>query len=283
MDPSPVAVMRGVHRLVSQLPLPEMATLIYLVFDPATRRLRFANAGHPPALVIGGSGSTYLGDGLAPPVGVTADDLYAEASYQLTEGATLLLYTDGLVERRRESIQDGLDLLRLEAAAHSAADPEELCDRLLSSLVEQGSTADDIAILVMRPALPRDGALHLNLPAEPQMLAQMRRSLRQWLRDKGVAPANEDEVLVACGEACANVVQHAYDGASGYVEIDADLNGNTVHVSVRDRGQWRPAGERGGGWGQSLMGALMDSVEVQRGADGTQVQMCREVQVGDRS
>jgi serine phosphatase RsbU (regulator of sigma subunit) len=153
-DPSPLTVMRGVHQLVLQLPMPEMVTLMYLVFDPATRRLRFTNAGHPPALITGTGSSMYLGDGLGPPVGVMAGDQFQEASHELSAGATLLLYTDGLVERRGVSIQDGLDRLSLEAVANPTSDLEELCDCLLSSLVGQDQIADDIAMVAMRPTPP---------------------------------------------------------------------------------------------------------------------------------
>lgn len=279
-DPSPVSVMRGVHQLVSQLPVPEMVTLMYLVFDPATRRLRFTNAGHPPALVIGNGESVYLEDGLAPPVGVTADAKYREVSRELSSGATLLLYTDGLVERRGVSIQDGLDRLSLEAVAYSTSDLEELCDGLLSSLLEQDQVADDIALVAMRAVSLFDGPLSLRLPADPRMLVQMRGALRRWLRESEVATTDENDILVACGEACANVVQHAYGAARGDMEVQARLVDGSVEMSVRDHGEWRPPADRGGGWGLQLVRALMDSVEVDRGSGGTEVRMRRRVHIG---
>ena len=150
-DPSPVSVMNGVHHLVSHLPMPEMVTLMYLVFDPATRRLRFTNAGHPPPLVFGGGGSRYLEGGVSPPLGVTADANFTETILDLWAGATLLLYTDGLVERREESIQVGLDRLLRVAAGHEGSDVDELCDHILSSLIESDHVADDIALVAMRP------------------------------------------------------------------------------------------------------------------------------------
>ena len=279
-DPSPVLVMRGVHRLVSQLPMPEMVTLMYLLFDPATRKLRFTNAGHPPALVIDNGASVYLEDGLAPPVGVTADARYTEASLELPSGATLLLYTDGLVERRGESIQDGLDRLSQEAVTHATPDLEELCDRLLSSLVGQSKVADDIALVAMRAVSLYDGPLRLTLPAEPRMLVQMRGALRRWLRESGVATAAENDILVACGEACANVVQHAYGAVPGEMEVHARLVDGSLEISVRDHGEWRPAADRGGGWGLQLIRALMDSVELDQDAGGTVVRMRRRLRLG---
>jgi serine phosphatase RsbU (regulator of sigma subunit) len=150
-DPSPVSVMSGVHQLISHLPVDEMVTLIYLVFEPATGRLRFTNAGHPPPLAFGGGESRYLEGEVSPPLGVTAVPSFTETSLNLWAGATLLLYTDGLVERRDESLQVGLDRLLDVAAGHEGLDVDGLCDRILSALIESDHVADDIALVAMRP------------------------------------------------------------------------------------------------------------------------------------
>jgi serine phosphatase RsbU (regulator of sigma subunit) len=150
-DPSPVAVMSGVHRLASTLPMPELATATYLVFDPATRLLRFRSAGHPPPLVFGGGRAGYLEDGLSPPLGATDVADFTEGSHRLAAGATLVVYTDGLVERRGVSIQSGLDRLLRETSGHARLDVEDLCDHLLRCMVDAQDVADDVALLVMRP------------------------------------------------------------------------------------------------------------------------------------
>jgi len=281
-DPTPASVMRGVHQLVSQLPLPEMATLLYLLYDPTTRELRYTNAGHPPALVFDGS-TTYLGGALGPPIGVTPDPSYTEATFELSPGSTLLLFTDGLVERRGTSIADGLGRLSELAATGppaSAEDLEALCDRLLSALIDTGHVADDVALVVMRPASYAEGPLIVSLPAEARMLGHMRVALRRWLRERDVAESDANDVLVACSEACANVVQHAYGATPGEVEIRAALADATLELAVTDQGRWRPAAGRGGGWGLELMRALMDSVEVQHTSGGTEVRMRRRVRIG---
>jgi serine phosphatase RsbU (regulator of sigma subunit) len=122
---------------------------MYLVFDPATRRLRFANAGHPPALVIGAGTSTFLEDGLAPPVGVTVDAVYTEASRELSPGTTLLLYTDGLVERRERDIDLGTDELVRLLKEVGDLPLDELCDRVLQQLFLPDAQ-DDVAVLAVR-------------------------------------------------------------------------------------------------------------------------------------
>ncbi|MGO4599119.1 MASE1 domain-containing protein [Terrabacter sp. 2RAF25] len=315
-DPSPPAVMHGVHQLVAQLPVPEMVTLIYLVFDPATRELRWTNAGHPPALVVADGHGTYLTGALGPPVGVTLDGSFVEGTHVLEAGATLLLYTDGLVERRGVSLTVGLDRLSREATAtptHSRADrpsdglddrpldaltasltstltssPDEdlelLCDRLLVTFLDEDHIPDDVALLAMRPAVSVEGELSLRLPAEARNLVKLRGALRRWLHESGVPESEANEVLVASGEACANVVQHAYSGAdvAGVLELLARLSGDDLEVRVRDHGHWRAAADRGGGWGLQLMHALMDEVEVEHAAAGTEVRLTRRVRLGAR-
>jgi serine phosphatase RsbU (regulator of sigma subunit)/anti-sigma regulatory factor (Ser/Thr protein kinase) len=279
-DPSPVSVVSGLHQLVSELAMPDLVTLMYLVYDPATRQLRYTNAGHPPALVIDGGRSAYLEDGLSPPVGVTAEAAYTEASLELATGSTLLLYTDGLVERRRVSIQEGLDRLSVQAVAHPNGSLEALCDHLLSSLLEPNQVADDIALLAMRAVALSERPLTLRLPAEPRMLVQVRDALRRWLRESHVPNAAESDILIACGEACANVVQHAYGTRPGDMEVSAQLVDGVVEMTIRDHGAWRPEADRGGGWGLQLIEGLMEYVDVGRDAEGTEIRMRRRVHPG---
>ncbi|WP_404391780.1 SpoIIE family protein phosphatase [Humibacillus xanthopallidus] len=292
-DPAPATVMRGVHRLVSQLRVPEMVTLLYLVHDPSTGSLCFTNAGHPPALVVHDGEATYLTDGLAPPLGVTSEALFTEATHELAPGATLLLYTDGLVERRGTSITDGLAQLAAEAvrsvATAPALDLEALCDEVLDAMLDEHQVADDVALVALRPIVTADGSLSLRLPAEARVLVQVRGAVRRWLREAGIADDDAAEILVACGEACANVVQHAYSGDpdAGPLEVEAHLAPGalaqgSLELRVRDRGRWRAPADRGGGWGLQLMRGLMDDVGVEHTDAGTTVHLRRDVAIGAR-
>jgi serine phosphatase RsbU (regulator of sigma subunit)/integral membrane sensor domain MASE1/anti-sigma regulatory factor (Ser/Thr protein kinase) len=276
-NPSPTSVLRSVHRLVSQLPMPEMVTLLYAVFDPVTHTVRYTSAGHPPILAFDRTKASYLGGGLAPPIGVTSEVFYHEQVHQLEPGSTLLLYTDGLVERRGSSITEGLDRLSEAAKAMAGEDLERLCDHLLRSMIVPGDVEDDVALIAVRPLPIASGPLRVTVKAEARMLSQARGSLRRWLRNAGVAPDVENELLVACGEACANVVQHAYAAAPGDLELEASLDQGLIQMWVRDRGQWRAPSDRGGGWGLQLMRALTDTVDVDRTAGGTVVHLQRWV------
>ena len=273
-EESPAAVVARAHLLTARLLTTEMATLVYLVFDPDTGDVRFANAGHPPPLVVGADGSTaYLEGALGPPLGVDAEADPEEARDRLEPGSTLVLFTDGLVERRGDSIRDGLDRLRREAAA-ARGDLEELCDHLLGSLI--GDQADDdVALLVLRPVRIAVTPFHLRFPAEPRVLAPLRQAVRRWLREAGADPQQEHDILVACGEAWTNAVQHAYGAGEGVVDSELRLLERTVEVIVRDEGRWRPPSGDEGGRGLTLMRAFMDSVDVSTGPEGTRIRMRR--------
>lgn len=273
----PTSVMAGLHQLVSQSPAPELVTLLYMVFDPATRRLSFSNAGHPPALVVNGDRYEFLCEPLSPPLGVLDEADFAEGEYLLPGSATLVLYTDGLVERRGVSIQEGLDRLALEALDGAAAGPAALSDHLLAALLDEDLVADDVALVVLQPTSSPGGPLRVALPAEARMLVEMRGSLRRWLRQSGISREDENEILVAAGEALSNVVQHAYPEAPGEMVLSARLASDSVELVVEDRGAWHPDAEQDGGWGLRLMYELMDSVEVEHTAEGTAVRMVRRV------
>jgi anti-sigma regulatory factor (Ser/Thr protein kinase) len=195
----------------------------------------------------------------------------------------LLLFTDGLVERRGSSILDGLTRLKT-LAADPGEDLEVLCDHLLDSMVTD-EVSDDIALLALRQVPLAAGPLFLRLPAEPQVLAPLRQTVRRWLREIDADPRIVDDVLVASGEAFANAIQHAYGAKDGLFEVSLVLSDGAVEVTIRDLGSWRPSSGSGraarrGGLGQRLMRELMDSVNVDSGPEGTVVRMRRSLQVG---
>jgi PAS domain S-box-containing protein len=267
-EDSPAAVVARVDQLVHRLGLTHMATLAYLVFDPDSGVVRFTNAGHPPPLVIadGGGRSAYVGEALAPPLGADFPGRFEEGSFELAPGSTVLLYTDGLVEKRGGSIRDGLARLQ-DLAAGGGEDLDALCDHLLDAMLG-GHVEDDVALVAMR-AVPLGPELRLRLAAEPQVLAPLRRTLRRWLRQAGATPDEANEILVACGEACTNAIQHAYGAREGFLDLELSVADGAVDVVVRDHGRWRPPGRPGGGRGIPLMRGFMDSVDFDSGAGGT--------------
>jgi serine/threonine-protein kinase RsbW len=129
------------------LGLQRMATALFGVLDPAGGRLRLASAGHLPPLVVDGDGARYLPVRPARLLGAPAGPA-VEWSCGLPAGATLLLFTDGLVESPGADLDVGLERLREVAAGAAGAGPGELCDRLLEALTGE-HRADDIALLAL--------------------------------------------------------------------------------------------------------------------------------------
>ncbi len=126
-----------------------MATLLVCSYDPATRTLTTASAGHPPPVLVppdGAPGYVELDPG--PPLGAGTGE-YDETVSALPAGCTVLLFSDGLVERREESLTDGLSRLQ-DAVARLSGEPEALCDGVLEALRAGAAVADDIALLALR-------------------------------------------------------------------------------------------------------------------------------------
>jgi hypothetical protein len=146
---SPAVVIQRLDQVVEELE-EELATVVYLEYDPATAALRYANAGHPPPLLIAPDGSArMLTDGLSPPLGCLLGQVTAEAKVEVEPGSTLVVYTDGLVERRGADLELGLARLREVAAAGDRTDLDEFCDLVLAEM-DADNRGDDIALLAAR-------------------------------------------------------------------------------------------------------------------------------------
>ncbi|MFD0773094.1 PP2C family protein-serine/threonine phosphatase [Streptomonospora algeriensis] len=147
----PSAIMRRLDGLLEYFSA-HTATAIYARLnggggEPLT--FHWTNAGHyPPLLVLEDGTSRFLEEGYDVLLGVGGDWDRADARVELPRGATLLLYTDGLVERRGEEIDRGLVRLRQHAAQFAGESPDVLCDGLLSHMSE--SSGDDIVLLALR-------------------------------------------------------------------------------------------------------------------------------------
>ena len=146
----PADVVASLNQLMwSEVGDSEMATLIYVVVDPVAGTVSWVNAGHPPPLILAADGSTSFLEGpRSVPLGVMPFPSYEAGTAPLPEGGTLLLYTDGLVERPGELLDDGF--ARLAVAAEGAdVSAERACDHVLERLVPTGAMADDVALLAL--------------------------------------------------------------------------------------------------------------------------------------
>jgi anti-sigma regulatory factor (Ser/Thr protein kinase) len=262
---------------VQNLEAGRMATLLYMVIEPDLGGITFASAGHLPPLVLGPDGEArYLEGGRTLPLGVMPSIEYPEASFDLEPGATLVMYTDGLVEERGASIDDGLDALK-EALATGPHDPDALCDHMVACLLANRAATDDIAVLAVRTVPMSSERLHLDLPTNPKSLATLRRTLGRWLETLGASRVESSDVQTSCHEACSNAMEHGYRFREATIDVDGEFDGEEVRLTVTDHGGWREKRDSDRGRGLDLIRALMDSVEVEPGESGTTVRMTKRL------
>ena len=274
----PERVVEQLNRLVwTELGDSQMATLLYLVLDPADGGVRWVNAGHLPPLMVVGDGTMphFLEGGRSVPLGVMPFPKFEEVSLRLEQGGTVVLYTDGLVERPGENIDEGLG--RLAAALREAPeDPEDLCDHLLRTLVPEAGASDDVALLALRN-VPMADRFSAEFPTHPEALISMRGLLRRWLRHASGSDQEIAEITTACGEAATNAIEHAGASGDSPFEVLGYLEESDIDITVRDYGAWRAPREGDQGRGLSLMQALMDEVDVTPTAEGTTVRLRRRL------
>jgi PAS domain S-box-containing protein len=272
---APAGVVGRVHQLLRSLYEGEqMVTMLYLALDPVTWEATIVNAGHPPPLLLDPSGgATYLETTTGLPVGLNWNLPYEESIALLRSGATLVLYTDGLVDRRDVAVEEGLERLRKVASDPGNGDLDDVCGILIERLVP-ADASDDVAILAARLE-PVEDQLSFSVPADPARLSSIRRNLGRWLSGHAVPKADAEDVILASSEACANSIEHAYGPARGSVDIEAEVNAGEITIVVRDTGTWRASRNGDRGRGLSFIEACMDSCTVTRGEAGTEVRMQR--------
>ena len=151
----PARVMQLLARYADGVAGARGATLAYAVLDPGAREVRYTCAGHPPPLLVGPSGQVrFLQGARGVPLDRALGQVYEDATAAVPEGSTLVLYSDGAIERRGEALDVGMERLAAAAATASRLAPDALCSAVLDALFDEGvRRRDDVALLAAR-ALP---------------------------------------------------------------------------------------------------------------------------------
>lgn len=270
---SPREVLERLDQLVDTLPEAAMATLAYAVLGTGDGSITYACAGHPPPLVVPAEGAPrLLWEGRSAPLGSSFGGTREEAVDRLEPGDTIVLYTDGLIERRTDGVSAGLD--RLVRCVQGSAEPSELVEAILEACLADEAQEDDVCILALRRTTRAPRFAHA-FPAAPAEVAHMRRALAAWLEEVDVDPETRRDTVLAASEAAGNAAEHAYgfDGA-GVVRVEAWVDDGDLRLSVEDRGTWRePRRDSDRGRGRTMMAALMSEVTVDSDVSGTIVRM----------
>ncbi len=274
---SPAEIIRRMRQHVMDEDV--MITLACVALDPYSSALAYSIAGHPPPLLVDDAGTvTRLEGAASPPLGVTDVASVREEQRTIDGPATIVLYTDGLVERRGQSIDRGIDVL----GEVVAADPLKPIVETIAGVADVlGAGTDDVALLVVR-VTGEPVAFEIELLAGPGELSAFRRRLQAWLASRSIDSAAAGEIVLAVSEACNNAIEHGYGDGVGSVWVRVDDDGETLRASVRDRGRWRegPSGaDRGRGI--AIMEAVMDTATIETTAEGTEVVLERRRRSAD--
>ncbi|WP_329136021.1 SpoIIE family protein phosphatase [Streptomyces sp. NBC_01476] len=216
LDMPPDELLRRVNDLGDDLAQSQvegwMATAVYAVYDPSTRRCAIAQAGHlPPVLVEQGDPDRCEARLLDLPTGVplgVGGERFETTELDVPDGAVLVLYTDGLVEARGQDLSTGLDRLR-DSLCRRLDSLEEACDEVLDSM-DPGREPDDVALLMARlGGLPAGSTAAWTFPAEAGAVRLARRRVRDTLVEWGLAPLSDVTVLLV-SELVTNSLRYAH-------------------------------------------------------------------------
>jgi anti-sigma regulatory factor (Ser/Thr protein kinase) len=276
--PDPARVLEYLDDYAGHVPGATAATVAIAVYEPARHRVKYVSAGHPPPVVVRPNGVVELLWGARSwPLDLDFDrHRPAPATASFPPGSLLLLYTDGLVELRGESIDRGLQRL-VESLRRNWTLPIPL---LLTAVLEDcgvldGTAHDDTALIALRSVGASDSHYVDVVTAAREELPQARNRLQRWLERAGIEGDRRDAVVVAVNEVIANALEHGSDfDVDKLVTIQGSASGSSLVVSVRDTGTWRPGIEEerpDRGRGFLLVEELTDQVHIDRDPSGSNV------------
>ncbi|WP_016823235.1 SpoIIE family protein phosphatase [Streptomyces viridosporus] len=273
-DSSPAQTLMALDHFAAGIPGARCTTVFCGVLNPDTGQLTYSSAGHPPGILAHPDGTTRLLDeGRSVPLAVRPGRNRPEGTCTVPARATLLLYTDGLVERRRRPLTAGIDQAGEAVQAGRDAAVDDLATQVMTRLAPADGYDDDVALLLYRHPAP----LEMAFPAESSQLAPVRKALRSWLDQCELPPHTVQNILVAAGEACANAIEHGHRDTPGNpVRLRAEARVDDLRLTVADSGRWKtpqPELNTHRGRGVALMRALMQQVTITSGAAGTTVDM----------
>lgn len=273
----PAEALTRLNKQVQHFDRPRMlATAQLAILEPSFERLHLSSAGHlPPVLAVPNQRADIVDVSNDPPVGVSGVLPRRSTTINVPAGASLCFYTDGLVERRKASLDVGLKRL---CEAVVAGPVETVCTSIMGRLIGDEPPGDDIAVLLLRRQLITEiNPLELVLPAKARSLKDIRDAMRPWLSAVGAGTRAIADLLIAVGEACTNVIKHAYGPESGFMTVRLELQLPDVVATIADAGRWQSPREGSRRRGTMIMRRCSDDVRISRGSPGTTVVIRRRL------
>jgi serine phosphatase RsbU (regulator of sigma subunit)/anti-sigma regulatory factor (Ser/Thr protein kinase) len=258
----------------------ELVTLLVGVLSADLSTFRFVSAGHPPPLVVDVDGARFPTNAHGnPAIGMSQPSTFEEQTVPIERGTFVLLYTDGLVERRGESLTDGLERLRSagEGALRATTPPVDALAALVRKVIGEHRPTDDVAVVLLGREAEVARELEFAIEARARSLVMIRRALSRWMSDLETPKDVMRDLTMAASEAAANVVEHAYGPSGGMISVEGKLEDDRVKVMIGDTGSWRGASRPDRGNGLRLMRAVMNEVVIDASPAGTIVTMAAKV------
>ena len=270
----PAKLLEELDAVAKLIPDAFCTTVFLAVLDAETGQFCYSCAGHLPAvLAVPQADRVLLSDARSVPLAVHRKDSRPQSSVVLPPGSTLMLYTDGLVERRESSLDDGIARVSATVATGMHLPVDDIADAVLDEMAPPAGYDDDIAIVVYRhPYSP----IKIENAAAAEQLSDIRHQLAAWLRDAEIPDETAADIVLAVNEAAANSIEHAYRGHKpGDVRIEGENDGARVHMRIIDKGSWKAAPVDPGirGRGLLLIRAVSDWLEMDCTPSGTTVEM----------
>jgi len=262
----PAEVISRLNLYHHALRVDDMTTLVYAIVEPDRGMLRVVNAGHPPPALAVPGGPARLLEGSCPALGIAEICEPPEIAVEFPSGATLGLFTDGLIERRREPIDCGLARL-LGAMSDAGEDIEALREHVVATCIGPEPVDDDVTALFVRAEPVLGANVRFSLTPDPSALAALRRMLRRWLTEMGAERDEMAAIVMAANEAWQNAIEHGHGFAPVPVSVRFEREDHEVVVRVRDAGgRGTPPGDPDRGRGIDLMRGLMDETSLDLGS-----------------
>jgi serine phosphatase RsbU (regulator of sigma subunit)/anti-sigma regulatory factor (Ser/Thr protein kinase)/uncharacterized protein YigA (DUF484 family) len=278
----PPSALARLDRLSTDALDTSFATVVYAIVDRNAGILRFSSAGHPPPVVAYPDGRVkLLEEGRGLPLGTGLGPKYRQCVVELPAGSIIVLYSDGLVERRGHTIDEGIDRL-VHAIATGPRDAERLLEHVLEQLIAGGDRSDDVAILAARflPVAPKP--LDLTMPSEEDSLHLVRDAIRTWLEGTNLERSEAEDLVLATWEICANSIEHAASPLDGTIRVRATLDQASVRIVVGDTGRFVEVQARPDrGLGLRIAEELSSALNITLTEDGTSVALEKVLPEGD--
>jgi PAS domain S-box-containing protein len=270
----PAMLLEDLDSVAELIPDAFCTTVFLAVLDTESGEFFYSCAGHLPAVLAAPQAKpTLLSDARSVPLVVQRKSSRPQSSVVLPPGSTLMLYTDGLVERRDVSLDDGIARVSETVAGGMHLPVDAVADAVLNEMAPPGGYDDDIAIVVYRqPYAP----LAIEKVVTADQLTDIRHQLAAWMRAATIPDGRVADIVLAVNEACANSIEHGYRGRKpGRVRVEGENDGARVHLRVIDSGSWKPAPADPGvrGRGLLLIRAVSDWLEMECTPTGTTVDM----------